>query len=160
MLTIKVDESKCTGCGTCAAVCSLSHGMKNGKRSIDLLPKALVFLEGRDQNIGISICRHCESPVCVSACVANALYIDDNTGVVGINTEKCVGCWSCVMECPFNALRISTFAAKCDGCIDWDKPLCASFCPKGAITAERNPERMSAVKRRKRAVLSNFGGTR
>lgn len=160
MLTIKVDESKCTGCGTCAAVCSLSHGIKKGKQNIDLLPKALVFLERRNQRNGIDICRHCESPVCVNACVANALYIDSNTGVVGINKEKCVGCWSCVMECPFNALRISTSAVKCDGCSDWDKPLCASFCPEGAITAERNPGRMSAVKRRKRAVLSNSGGAR
>lgn len=158
MLTIKVDESKCTGCGTCAAVCSLSHGMKKGKCIVDLLPKALVFLGNKNQNNSIDICRHCETPVCVNACVANALYIDADTGVVGINREKCVGCWSCVMECPFNALRISSSAAKCDGCIDWDKPLCASFCPEGAIRAERSPERSSAVKRRQRAALSNIGG--
>lgn len=160
MLTIKVDESKCTGCGKCASVCSLSHGMEKGERNTGLLPKALVFLEDRDEGTGINICRHCENPVCVNACVAGALQTNSSTGIVEIKREKCVGCWSCVMECPFTALRISTAAAKCDGCVDWDNPLCASFCEAGAITAERSPERMSAVKRRKRAILSNIGGTR
>lgn len=150
MLSMKVDETKCTGCGTCGAVCSLGHGMQNGKGCIAKLPKARVFVQSQQDQKTIDICRHCEMPVCVSGCVAGALYINKKAGIVEVDQDKCVGCYSCIMECPFGALRIMDYAFKCDGCKEWDKPLCASFCPTGAITAQRSSHLTGAAKRRER----------
>ncbi|MCQ1529387.1 4Fe-4S dicluster domain-containing protein [Lutispora saccharofermentans] len=160
MLTVRVDESKCTGCGLCKAVCSVSHGLHSDKKRISDLPKALLFIEPEAEGSSISICRHCENPVCVNACVAQALKVDIGKGAVIVNKDKCVGCWSCIMECPFGALRIHDTAFKCDGCGDWDKPMCASFCPTGALTAQRSPIGMTSSRRREKTIISGYKGVK
>ena len=150
MLTIRVDEGKCIECGACRAVCSLGHGIWNGAKQIDCLPEERVVIKSRSDGVQIDICRHCETPVCVNACVAGALNIDGEAGIVKVVPDRCVCCWSCIMECPFCALRIRSFAWKCDGCSEWDRPLCATYCPTGALTAEKSPRQVSAEKRKKR----------
>ena len=49
MLSIKVDEIKCTGCGTCAAVCSLGHGVQKEKGTVGNLPKARLFVQNEPE---------------------------------------------------------------------------------------------------------------
>ena len=61
-------------------------------------------------------------------------------GAVVVNIDKCIGCGSCVMVCPFGILRLSENTGKvvkCDMCIDriekGEEPICVAQCPKGAI---------------------------
>jgi carbon-monoxide dehydrogenase iron sulfur subunit len=49
-------------------------------------------------------CRHCADPKCVKACISGAMYKDQN-GIVKNIKEKCVGCLSCVLVCPFGAVK-------------------------------------------------------
>jgi carbon-monoxide dehydrogenase iron sulfur subunit len=64
------------------------------------------------------------------------MYKDEN-GIVRNIKEKCVGCQSCIMACPFGAIKMSvsgTVISKCDLCTkNGDEPACAKNCPNGAL---------------------------
>jgi Fe-S-cluster-containing hydrogenase component 2 len=49
-------------------------------------------------------CHHCQDAPCASVCPQRALYISD--GTVKIRQERCIGCSSCVLVCPFGAIDI------------------------------------------------------
>ena len=81
-------------------------------------------------------CRHCEEPACVDVCIAGGVIKDEETGIVRFDKDKCVGCWSCTMVCPFGAIiRVSRvgFAQKCDRCTERELPACVEACPTKAL---------------------------
>jgi ferredoxin len=52
-----------------------------------------------------------------------------------IDTEVCVGCGSCVEECPSGAISLDEVAVvSADECVDCGT--CAEVCPSSAITLE------------------------
>ena len=53
-------------------------------------------------NVSIA-CMHCSDAPCVQACPAGCLYKDEATGLTLYDNNKCIGCHSCVMACPFGA---------------------------------------------------------
>jgi Fe-S-cluster-containing dehydrogenase component len=61
-------------------------------------------------------------------------------GIVFSDLEKCIGCQTCAVACPFGVPQLNTATgkiAKCDGCrtrVDkglW--PACTLKCPSGAL---------------------------
>ncbi|CCH49385.1 DUF362 domain-containing protein [Pseudodesulfovibrio piezophilus] len=50
-------------------------------------------------------CAACGS--CVKVCRTEALYIDEETGVIALNAEKCVGCGGCFVACRHSALQVN-----------------------------------------------------
>jgi carbon-monoxide dehydrogenase iron sulfur subunit len=84
-------------------------------------------------------CRHCENPSCVTACISGALYKDEESGKTKYDESQCVGCWSCLMACPFGAIRRNPSKGKiikCDLCEGRDKPACVEACPNAALSYE------------------------
>lgn len=162
MLSIKVDPEKCDGCGRCTAACSLGRMLRavapecesgEKKYTVTELAQPLLWLTG-NKEYRIDLCRHCEKPVCVDVCVAGAIKPEENSITVQIQFEKCVGCWSCVMECPFGAIRLfDGSAVKCDGCPGYVAPLCAHFCPTGALQADCRSTGNAIRRRRERASV-------
>ena len=72
----------------------------------------------------------------MDACIAGGVMKDPETGVVHFDQDRCVGCWSCTMICPYGAVvRVSDgkYAMKCDRCPDRDVPACVEACPTGAL---------------------------
>jgi carbon-monoxide dehydrogenase iron sulfur subunit len=68
--------------------------------------------------------------------MSGALTKDEETGATLHNKEKCVGCWMCVMVCPFGAIIRDAeehIAVKCDLCPDRDDYACVIACPTGAL---------------------------
>jgi carbon-monoxide dehydrogenase iron sulfur subunit len=154
MLTLKVDPVKCDGCGRCAVACQVGHAFSNGGRDPGSAAP-LLWIRQAGESKRIDICRHCETPVCADACVAGAIYCDKNSGTVQVAAEKCIGCYSCVMECPFSTLRLPEgIAVKCDGCRFLQGPLCVKHCPTGALQAAADSKAAAARRRRGRAVLT------
>jgi molybdopterin-containing oxidoreductase family iron-sulfur binding subunit len=45
---------------------------------------------------------HCKNPPCVDVCPSDARYKRED-GIVLTHFEKCVGCQSCVISCPYGA---------------------------------------------------------
>lgn len=90
-------------------------------------------------NISFAVaCRHCDNPLCVKSCISGALTIND--GVISIDRDKCVGCYTCIMICPYGAVMPSDTGVvqKCELCTQNSSgnPACVSGCPNGAIVFE------------------------
>jgi carbon-monoxide dehydrogenase iron sulfur subunit len=83
-----------------------------------------------------TMCRHCRVPMCVHSCVTGAMHRDPDTGVVAVDQDKCVGCWTCVMVCPLGAIVPDRFhgkAVKCDLCRGREAPACVANCPNQSL---------------------------
>ncbi len=107
-----IDTKLCFGCGTCAVACKVSNN----------LPKNVwynrIHTEGGDFDDSAAgtfpnltmryipvTCQHCSTPACVVACPTGASYKDEETGLVLINSEECIGCKSCIAACPYEGVR-------------------------------------------------------
>ena len=153
MKKIYFDSKKCLGCHSCSFACAVEHS-----ESKDLLrahreevkPVTRRYVENVEGACLTVACRHCEPAPCVEACIAGAMRKND--GEVRCVTERCVGCWMCVMVCPFDAVRPSTVTAvKCDMCEEREgEYVCVASCPTGALFAAA-PEEYAGISREKEA---------
>jgi len=142
------DSKKCNGCTTCMLSCSLVH---NGEQNLSLSRIQIMqdsFGKFPD-DIKMAPCRQCVTPVCVQNCPVGAAFVDtENGNVRRIDSEKCIGCQTCLAMCPQQPHRtvwnhITGKATKCDLCIDtpyWNeeggvngKQACVECCPMKAI---------------------------
>ncbi len=139
MKKLYYDVKKCLACRSCEIACALSHSGTNElsralREETLSLPRKKIVSANR-KNYPVS-CRHCKEPSCVDACMAAALSIEAATGMVVHDRERCVGCWMCVMVCPYGAIRPdlkSRVPLRCDKCRDKEEPACLKSCPTGAI---------------------------
>lgn len=140
MKRVYVNEEWCLGCHLCEYNCAFANsGMENMAKALkgkQIFPK--IHVNGDDKiNFAVS-CRHCEDPLCVKACISGALHIED--GCVCIDKTKCVGCYSCIMVCPYGSLSVGEngTASKCELCLKnaCGEPACVNGCPNRAIVYE------------------------
>lgn len=81
-------------------------------------------------------CRNCIDAPCVMVCISGSMQQDDISGRVFNDEMRCVGCWMCVMACPYAALIPlieRRKVLKCDSCLSVDDPACVRACPTKAI---------------------------
>ena len=139
MKQLYYDVKKCFSCKSCEIACAITHAVtgdlfKAIKEETLSLPRKRILASG-GKNYPIS-CRHCQDPKCVDACMARALIYIEEKKIVEYDQTRCVGCWMCVMVCPYSAIRpnIKTkMPVRCDKCKDKDEPACVKACPTGAI---------------------------
>ena len=140
MRRVVVREEMCIGCGLCRVVCEAHHA--GGDDLVKTLKKRSAPPAGgisveRCGDVSISVrCQHCADAPCIEACLTGALHRDEDSGLVLIDQEKCIGCGTCTLVCPFGAIRKdqeSGKMVKCDGCFDIETPRCVSICPNGAL---------------------------
>ena len=137
MKKVYFDSEKCLGCHSCEFACAVEHSVSKDPRKAHLedeTPAArrkVQLVEGMCLTVA---CRHCDPAPCVEACVIAAMTKDRQTGEVRCDTERCIGCWMCVMVCPFDAVRPGkVFTIKCDMCQDEESPVCVDACPTKAL---------------------------
>lgn len=147
MKRIYVNEQWCLGCHLCEYECMYANSgldemfKLKGKAGKDILPR--IQVEGDEKSpIHFAVnCRHCSGTACVNGCIAGALTKNDD-GMVVIDKDKCVGCFTCVLLCPFGAIMPAAdgkAAQKCMLCTDNIKngePNCVKYCPNNAIVYE------------------------
>lgn len=143
MKRVYVNEEWCLGCHLCEYNCAFANsGMKamaqlKGK---PIFPR--IHIEGDDKITYAVSCRHCTDPICIVSCIAGAISKRD--GVVVIDKNKCVGCLTCVLVCPYGALAPSESGVmqKCELCTTNSRgePACAAGCPNHAIVFEQRGE--------------------
>lgn len=109
-------------------------------RTKEFVPR--IRVEGDDNSpVHFAVnCRHCTGAICVQSCIAGALTRDGD-GMVCIDKNKCVGCYTCVLVCPFGAIMPAPdgkTAQKCMLCTDnsFGEPNCVKHCPNKAIVYE------------------------
>ena len=140
MQRIYVKEEVCIGCGLCEVYCRLEHSQSKDlfrafrRETPHPLPRVRV-----ERNIEISFpiqCRHCAEPCCVYSCLTGAMHKEPTNGRVTVDVEKCIGCWTCIVACPYGALSrdlASKHVIKCDLCPDMEIPACVINCPNEAL---------------------------
>ncbi len=162
MKQILVKTERCIGCKSCELACSTVHSESGEIISAVLKgerPVRRVSVETNTENtVNIPVqCRQCREPKCVTACMTGAMRIDETTGLVLNQEEKCVGCWMCVMVCPYGVIVPSENtrkAVKCDQCLSkGHNPACVKACPTKAI---KFTEVNEFDKSRKKDFLTRF----
>lgn len=140
MKRIYVNEEWCLGCHLCEYNCAFANsGEKNMVKALknkEIKPK--IHVE-EDNKITYAVsCRHCEDPICIKSCISGALT--KTNGVVTIDQNKCIGCFTCILVCPYGAVSATNDHAvqKCELCINnsYGTPACVKGCPNKAIVYE------------------------
>jgi len=141
LMKIILDPTKCVGCRTCEAVCSLvNEGEANPTKSRIKVVRTID--NGLMYPIPV-LCQQCERASCAEVCPARAITRNGD-GVLIVNEKKCLGCSACTMACPFGAIAVhpeKRVASKCTQCADFGgEPQCVKHCFPQAlrfIPAER-----------------------
>ncbi len=140
MKRIFINEDVCIGCHLCEVYCTLQHSKSRdlvkayNRESPKPLPRVRIE-EHKPVSFPVR-CHHCDEPACVYACLSGALSKDPETGIVSVDEEKCIGCWTCVIACPYGAIKQDKEAhhiIKCDLCKGLDIPVCVANCPNEAL---------------------------
>jgi carbon-monoxide dehydrogenase iron sulfur subunit len=150
MKKLAVRLERCTGCKRCETECMAAHSEAESYVLATLsapqrCPRIFVDTARGDRAVPI-VCRHCHEALCVSACMTGCMQKDPVTGIVTNmgHEQQCVGCWMCIMACPYGVIvpaqevaevRGGAFpvAYKCDFCPNRDQPACVAGCPNLAI---------------------------
>lgn len=155
------DPNSCIGCKVCEVACAAAHdagaGKTVGSLTEPLQPKLYL---ARSAEVTMPVqCRHCEDAPCANACAVGA--IRQRRGAIVIDEQRCMGCKTCMLACPFGALEMKVqyrdgqplrqemlqqetvdgmadkerlVASKCDLCsAGSDGPACVTACPKQAL---------------------------
>ena len=141
MKRVYVNEQWCLGCHLCEYNCAFANSNE------DSMIKALkgkkihpnIRIEEKDDIHFAVSCRHCEEPLCVKSCISGALSIND--GIIHVDKDKCIGCLTCVLVCPYGAVHPDEengVIDKCELCTNNSKgePNCVKGCPNNAIVFE------------------------
>ncbi len=134
-----IDNRLCIGCHACTVACKSEHNVPLGVNRTHVK-----YIEGGEfpnsfREFSVHRCNHCANAPCVEICPTTALY-DRDDGIVDFDSDRCIGCKSCMQACPYDALYIdpeTNTAAKCNYCahkIDGNyEPACVIVCPVEAI---------------------------
>lgn len=136
MKKMKINPKKCSGCKLCEMNCSFQHFKVSAPHL------ANIRILGRETHAEFTptLCRQCAGKFCIKACPEDALSVNEATGAICVDREKCTLCGACVSACPFNGIYISTnpegqpYLMVCDLC--GGDPQCAKYCRLGALIYE------------------------
>lgn len=146
-----INSADCIGCKACELACKDVHSFDIGPRArrvyevcggswtIDDKTKACTPSNVFSYAVTFS-CGHCDNPACVAACPTGAHSKDEETGLVTVDADVCIGCGSCVEACPYNAPQLvekEGIVKKCDMCQGiqalGEEPACVALCPQRAL---------------------------
>lgn len=150
---------RCMGCRSCQLACATEHSA--GKTLFAAAtetprPRYRLYVErAEERNVPLT-CRHCDPAPCLEACIAGAISRDAR-GVVVHDADRCVGCWTCLMVCPYGVIGRKLeqrTAVKCDRCADREVPACVSACPVKALVYAEADEFAARVRKVQAGVVA------
>ena len=137
MKRVYVNEEWCLGCHLCEYNCAFANSgktdMAEALKGKPIFPR--IHIEGNEKISYAVSCRHCTDPLYVKSSIAAAISVQG--GVVRIDQNRCVGCLTCILVCPYGALAPSESGVmqKCELCLNNSsgEPACVKGCPNKAI---------------------------
>jgi len=118
------DYGRCSGCRLCEIVCSLKHEGTVWPEASRI--RVFMPIPGAEFP---QLCVQCHDYPCVGACPEKALSVDDETGAVIVDVDKCTACGVCIDTCPGRIPRIhpkGEYVIICDLC--GGDPECVKVC--------------------------------
>ena len=100
-----IDLRKCIGCGACQQICEEINRWPPGAKWRQVSEETDKKGNGKRLFIPTS-CMHCENPPCVEVCPSKATKQRPD-GIVEIDYDRCIGCGSCIVACPYGARSIT-----------------------------------------------------
>jgi Fe-S-cluster-containing dehydrogenase component/FixJ family two-component response regulator len=159
--TMAVDIDKCIGCQMCMVDCAAHHAETREPISYPqawkLLSESRLFVDLEGPVPVPLLCKQCENAPCATVCPTEAIQVDKDYGFKVLDKDRCIGCKSCLLVCPFGLISMDAHgraAQKCDMCMErlergYD-PVCVQVCPRNALSLQKIPEAVTDA--RKRAV--------
>ncbi len=98
-----INLKKCLGCKTCTIACNTENSVLTTKTWNVVLDTIENDYPNYKRKFIPRPCMHCDKPPCVNVCPTGASNKDENTGIVSVKHKKCIGCRSCMSECPYEA---------------------------------------------------------
>lgn len=134
-----IDQRTCIGCHACTVACKTEHQVPVGQFRTWVKYVDQGEYPATTRDFGVLRCNHCTDAPCVEICPTGALFKRDD-GIVDFDSDRCIGCKSCMQACPYDAIYIdedSHTAAKCNFCahrVDQGlEPACVVVCPTHSI---------------------------
>ena len=107
-----IDLARCIGCHTCAIACKMANNLPKDvhyNRINTVGGDSMDTAAGEYPNCTMSFlpvqCQHCAEPACVGVCPTGATAKDEESGIVTVDSELCIGCESCIKACPYEGVR-------------------------------------------------------
>lgn len=103
-----INLNMCVSCYACVVKCKQEHFLPKDV----LWGRILVSETGEYRSAAKQaypvLCNHCDDPVCVEVCPTGATHKRED-GIVLVDGDKCVGCRSCLVACPY---QVRTYYSK------------------------------------------------
>ena len=103
-----IDLRSCTGCQTCVISCKTANEVPEEgfwSHVIDYYEGETYIaseVDGKvDMKFRSTLCNHCANPACVAACPTGAMHKSEETGIVSVDQDICIGCNTCGNTCPY-----------------------------------------------------------
>lgn len=160
---IAFDAERCVQCHACEVACKSLNSIEPGirwRKVVDLWKGQYPDVTNRTISFA---CMHCAEPACEAVCPAGAIKKRMEDGAVVVDRDKCIGCYTCSMACPFGVPQFDSDGKmqKCDLCVDrlvqGKEPMCVATCPAEAL--QFGPMRTLAedsIKRSAQKIISTF----
>lgn len=97
-----IDLKRCIGCYGCQIACKAEHATPPGVLYGKVIKRELGTYPNVRRIALPMLCMHCANPPCVEVCPTKASFKSPD-GIVEIDSDKCVGCRTCMMACPYGA---------------------------------------------------------
>ena len=97
-----IDLKRCIGCHACSMACKVENFTGPGVFWSFVEDEEVGTYPSVNRRFIPRLCMHCKNPACVDVCPTGASYQRED-GVVLVDYDKCVGCQSCVVACPYGA---------------------------------------------------------
>ena len=139
--TFVIDCDRCIGCKGCQVACKMQNtvALGQGRNKVCTIGPSGVF-PNLQMYFMTAMCQQCREPACVEVCPTGACWKDPEDGVIKIDKNMCMGCGSCMRECPYGSIRANKelrVADKCDICAEERErggvPACVRNCSGSAL---------------------------
>ncbi|HSK59153.1 MAG TPA: 4Fe-4S dicluster domain-containing protein, partial [Actinomycetospora sp.] len=100
-----IDQRTCIGCHACTVACKTEHEIPVGQFRTWVKYVDQGTFPNSTRDFGVLRCNHCTDAPCVTICPTQALFKRED-GIVDFDSDRCIGCKSCMQGCPYDAIYI------------------------------------------------------